>query len=425
MLPPTPPPGRETLAEPTVLGWQLPLPPRDSRDRAKGLTVDTSAAGLAPAGLAPAVSPPVTPPRPIGCHGGACTMAGCAGKPDDVQSNPFSRSPATKWIRLTCYATKEQPTPICKKCTAYLRKHYTGQTDLTTQNRAMIAGFCAEVDFDICCAKCGSWSSSSACAAAGNFVCTNCDWRGGTKNPATGKQFSPKRASPAPQRQVAEADPSLRLSAAEPQPELQPEPQSSRGRARSDYSSGCSPAFSKIRPRGPSLLESPAPTAIRAGSADSPGMLSSIGAGSAESASTLSSTRSRNLTAESMTPSLFEELRPDSSETPWQVDNIGSDLAMSPWPSAEVGSFGAAPLPPAFSAGNSPAPAGPSPLQTLLGTSNLSPAPYDMPFRSTEAQLNEMQSLVSELTMSGQGANAMRALRALSASPMAATPAED
>ena len=67
-------------------------PPRDSRDRAKGLTVDTSAAGLAPAGLAPAVSPPVTPPRPIGCHGGACTMAGCASKQKDVQPAPFSRS---------------------------------------------------------------------------------------------------------------------------------------------------------------------------------------------------------------------------------------------------------------------------------------------------------------------------------------------
>ena len=365
---------------------------------------------------------PVAPPRPIGCHGGACTMAGCAGKKKHVQPRPFSRSPANKWIRLTCYATKEQPTPVCKKCTAYLRKHYTGQTDLTTQNRAMIAGFCAQVDFDICCAKCGSWSSSSACAAAGNFVCTSCDWRGGTKNPATGKQFSPKRASPAPQRQLAEADPSLRLSAAEPQPELQPEPQSSRGRARSDYSSGCSPAFSKIRPRGQSLLESPAPTAIRAGSADSVNMLSSIGSAESALPGTLSSTRSRNLTAESMTPSLFEELRPDSSETPWQVDNIGSDLAMSPWPSAEVGSFGAAPLPPAF---NSPAPAGPSPLQKLLGTNTLSPAPFDMPFRSTEAQLNEMQSLVSELTMRGQGAHAMRALRALSASPMAGTPAED
>ena len=111
-------------------------------------------------------------------------MAGCAGKKKHVQPAPFSRSPANKWIRLTCYATKEQPTPICKKCTAYLRKHYTGQTDLTTQNRAMIAGFCAEVDFDICCAKCGSWSSSSACAAAGNFVCTNCDWRGGTNGEA-------------------------------------------------------------------------------------------------------------------------------------------------------------------------------------------------------------------------------------------------
>ena len=112
MLPPTPPPGRETLAEPTVLGWlPAPLPPAchgaTFQGGAKGLTVDTSAAGLAPA-----VSPPVTPPRPIGCHGGACTMAGCAGKKKHEQPRPFSRSPANKWIRLTCYATKEQPAPI-------------------------------------------------------------------------------------------------------------------------------------------------------------------------------------------------------------------------------------------------------------------------------------------------------------------------
>ena len=149
-------------------------------------------------------------------------MAGCAGKKKHVQPRPFSRSPANKWIRLTCYATKEQPTPVCKKCTAYLRKHYTGQTDLTTQNRAMIAGFCAEVDFDICCAKCGKVGAKKICGRCGvvrycSRECQVAHWKAGHKRECGSAAAADQSARPdgvRAEKLSLDAEPPSELSAA-------------------------------------------------------------------------------------------------------------------------------------------------------------------------------------------------------------------
>jgi hypothetical protein len=92
-----------------------------------------------------------------------------------VQKKPFTYGRFEKWVEM-----KEPRKPMCTGCTATMRKHYNG----TTNSPELVAEFVKEVG-RYKCPGCKMWKDGADAAAAEppNFICTECDWRGGNRAP--------------------------------------------------------------------------------------------------------------------------------------------------------------------------------------------------------------------------------------------------